>query len=40
MRPAFGLDPIFYDKIIGKKAKRNIKKDVGLKINDIKFNEK
>ena len=40
VRPAFGLDPIFYDKIIGKKAKRNIKKDVGLKINDIKFNEK
>lgn len=34
-RPATGISPIFYDKIIGKKAKRNIKKDIVIKKNMI-----
>ena len=37
IRPAFGLDPIFYDKIIGKKAKTNIKKYSRLKISQIQI---
>jgi N-acetylneuraminate synthase len=31
VRPGFGLDPIFYKKILGKKAKKDIKKHTALR---------
>ena len=26
IRPSYGLDPIYFDKIIGKKSKKNLRK--------------
>ena len=39
IRPSFGLEPKFYYKVLGKKAKRNLKTGFPLKIKDIKFNK-
>jgi pseudaminic acid synthase len=35
VRPAFGLHPKYYDKVIGKKAKKDLKKGEPLKIKYI-----
>ena len=34
-RPATGIEPKFLDEILGKKASKNIKKDVPLQWSDI-----
>ncbi len=36
IRPGFGLEPKFYDRIIGKKAKKNLYKGSPLKLKDIR----
>ena len=36
IRPGLGLHPKYYNLIIGKKAKKNIKKGTALKLNIIK----
>lgn len=36
-RPNVGLSPIYYDKIIGKKTTKNIKKNTPIKKNLVKF---
>ena len=35
IRPAFGLQPKYYFKILGKKSKRNISKASRIKLNDF-----
>ncbi len=35
LRPAFGLDMKFYKKILGRKSKKNLKKNTALKKSDI-----